>query len=98
MFLLFLNISSNSSLHSSNCRCGSQYFISFPSLYSEKDIDFGYRITIHKSQGSTYENVFINLDDIKKFSHVIGSEQMRKLLYVGVSRTKGICLILNNHG
>lgn len=64
----------------------------------EKDIDFGYGITIHKSQGSTYENVFINLDDIKKFSHVIGSEQMRKLLYVGVSRTKGICLILNNHG
>lgn len=30
------------------------------------DIDFGYAITSHKSQGSTYSNVFVNITDILK--------------------------------
>jgi len=41
--------------------------------------------TIHKSQGSTYDNVFIDLQDISKCRE---ANLLRRLLYVAVSRAK----------
>lgn len=41
--------------------------------------------TIDKSQGSTYDRVFIDLDDIKKCTN---GNQIARLLYVGVSRAR----------
>lgn len=35
----------------------------------EKDIYYGYAITAHKSQGSTYENVYVDENDFKKISN-----------------------------
>ena len=32
----------------------------------EKDIYYGYAITCHKSQGSTYDNVYVDEEDFKK--------------------------------
>lgn len=57
-----------------------------------KDIDFGYGITAHKSQGSTYNTVFVNYKDICKIveyekNDKMGAEIMKKrLLYVALSR------------
>lgn len=52
-------------------------------LICKKDIDYGYAITIHKSQGSTYGIVFVNGKDINKnFTHV----ERRRLWYVALSR------------
>lgn len=59
-----------------------------------KDIDYGYGITCHKSQGSTYNNVFVNFQDI---SVIIGNARTskeledaklmrRNLVYVALSR------------
>ena len=41
--------------------------------------------TIHKSQGSTYENVYIDLDSFKACKD---RETLARLLYVAVSRAK----------
>lgn len=57
-----------------------------------KDIDYGYGITAHKSQGSTFKNVCIDLDDIIYFQTKYGKRIRRnpsealRLLYVSMSR------------
>ena len=49
------------------------------------DLRAMYACTINKSQGSTYERVFIDLDDIKKCN---SGNQIARMLYVAVSRAK----------
>lgn len=68
-------------------------------LRLEKDISYGYGLTTYKSQGSTYTNTFINMNDIccynGKFSAWITNTKYRpnaidlrnKHLYVALSRT-----------
>lgn len=56
----------------------------------DKDIDYGYAITVHKSQGSTYENVGITLTDILKNRT---AKERRQLIYVALSRTSKLNLI-----
>lgn len=57
----------------------------------DKDIDYGYAITVHKSQGSTYENVGININDIMLNEN---PDERRSLIYVAVSRTSKVNRIL----
>jgi hypothetical protein len=58
----------------------------------KKDIDYGYAITAHKSQGSTFKNVFIDLRDIlfyEKNGRLIDRfdiNMMNRLIYVAMSR------------
>lgn len=54
-----------------------------PTLIDSKDISYGYGITIHKSQGSTYDTVFVNMKDINNNPDAI---ERKKLLYVALSR------------
>lgn len=44
------------------------------------EVDFSYAVTIHKSQGSTYEKVFIHNDYLR------AREELLQLLYVAVTR------------
>ena len=55
----------------------------------EKVVDprFYYTSTIHSAQGSTYDNVYIDLPDIIKGKGVT-KEEKNKLLYVAISRAK----------
>lgn len=46
------------------------------------DLRPSYSCTIHKSQGSTYQNVFINLDELNR----LNDATLSRLLYVAVSR------------
>lgn len=48
-----------------------------------KDIDYAYSRTIHTSQGSTYENIILDVDDI---TTNFRKSEVAKLLYVGASR------------
>lgn len=64
----------------------------FPELYIEKGIDYGYAITIHKSQGATYNNVFFNSVSTESNNNPlfendkqVGTEG-NSLNYVGMSR------------
>ena len=49
----------------------------------KKHIAYGYGITIHKSQGSTYNTVFVNGKDINKN---INDIERKRLWYVALSR------------
>lgn len=49
------------------------------------DLRAAYACTINKSQGSTYDSVFIDLDDIAKCK---SGNQIARLLYVAVSRAR----------
>lgn len=49
------------------------------------DLRPAYAQTIDKSQGSTYQRVFIDLDDIRKCN---SGNQLARMLYVAVSRAK----------
>lgn len=60
-------------------------------LLSKKSIDYGYAITIHKSQGSTYRNVIINNRDIQLNKN---KTEAKKLLYVACSRPTEKAIIL----
>jgi hypothetical protein len=60
----------------------------------KKDIDYAYAMTIHKSQGSTFENVAIDLKDILYHKHgeklydVKDVALRNKLIYVALTRSK----------
>lgn len=49
-------------------------------------VDYPYAQTIHKSQGSTFENVYIDNEDLKLLLNKGNVDLYLKLLYVGVSR------------
>lgn len=49
------------------------------------DLRAVYASTINKAQGSTFDRVFIDLDDIKRCTN---GNQIARLLYVGVSRAR----------
>ncbi len=49
------------------------------------DLRQAYACTVNKSQGSTFERVFIDLDDIRRCN---SGNQIARMLYVGVSRAK----------
>ena len=55
-----------------------------PGTICSKDIDYGYAITVHKAQGSTYVNTAVILQDILANRNKLES---KKLLYVALSRT-----------
>ena len=48
-------------------------------------IEYSYAITVHKAQGSGYDNVFVDFDNINFCNN--NMEKLR-LLYTAVSRTK----------
>lgn len=59
-------------------------------LLVKKDLDYGYGITIHKSQGSTYNTVFVNGKDINKNMTDV---ERKRLWYVALSRASKIVYI-----
>lgn len=56
-----------------------------------RDIDYGFAITSHKSQGSTYDTVFVDLNDIifdKNNRMYLNIDDLLRRLYVACSRAK----------
>lgn len=56
-----------------------------------KCIDYGYSLTVHKSQGSTYKNSFISMSNINSCR---SPSDKRRLKYVVLSRCEDVNLIL----
>ena len=67
------------------------YFATFKDLTFEgrvikkATLGYGYAITVHKSQGSSYENVFIDMTDIRSCPDI---NDLRPLQYVSISRAQ----------
>ncbi len=56
-----------------------------------RDIDYGFSITSHKSQGSTYNSVFVDVNNMvyNKYGHPYpDQDDLLRRLYVACSRTK----------
>lgn len=49
--------------------------------------------TVYKAQGSTYDMVFVDLDDISRCTH---ADQVARMLYVAVSRPKNRLILYGN--
>jgi len=71
----------------------------------EKDIYYGYSITAHKSQGSTYDYVIVDETDLNKINDKINykynklekrTREKNQIRYVAYSRAKHELLILQN--
>lgn len=60
-----------------------KYYLSFKSCVI--CLDFAHAMTVHKSQGSTYDTVYLDTEDIGKCSNY-DYELYLKLMYVGISR------------
>lgn len=48
------------------------------------EVDYGYALTVHKSQGSTYGSVYCELDDINKNRKL---KERERLIYTALTRT-----------
>ena len=65
----------------------------------KKDIDYGYSLTTHKLQGSTFENIAIDLTDIVFFTdrwgrrHTYDAITRNKLIYVALSRARNKAIL-----
>lgn len=69
---------------------------SFGRIILSRDLDYGFAITSHKSQGSTYSNVLIDVNDIVYNKNLIpyaDINQTNRRLYVAISRCKKQCLL-----
>jgi ATP-dependent exoDNAse (exonuclease V) alpha subunit len=60
-------------------------------IIRKKTFDLGYALTLHKSQGSSINHVFIDMPSIAKCRD---SQEQRQLQYVSLSRTKNNVYIL----
>lgn len=63
-----------------------------------RNIDYGFGISIHRSQGSTYDNVLIDLNDILYVNGRPNRDRdlVNRLLYVAVSRARNKAIL--NYG
>ncbi|MED7818816.1 MULTISPECIES: ATP-dependent DNA helicase [unclassified Francisella] len=61
------------------------------SWWIRKDLDYGFAITVHKSQGSTYKKVFVLLKDILLNKNI---EERNQILYVAMTRPQKLCVML----
>lgn len=59
------------------------------------NIDYGYAITSHKSQGSTYDMVVVDEADIMAVSP-ISNGQKSESIYTGLTRARNVSLILSS--
>jgi exodeoxyribonuclease-5 len=60
-------------------------------VIKKKTMDYGYAHTVHKSQGATYENIFVDMSDVMKCQDV---NELRQLQYVALSRARKMANIL----
>ena len=76
------------------------------SLFKEKSIDYGYAITAYKSQGATYENTIVDLDNIEGKNHYWRNklkdnpnqiENLNSEMYVAMSRSSRCTYALSQY-
>jgi exodeoxyribonuclease-5 len=60
-------------------------------VIKKKTFDYGYALTVHKSQGSSFNTVFV---DIANINACPDTKVLRQLQYVSISRTKGDVYLL----
>lgn len=67
----------------------------YPNIDAHGNISYGYAITSHKAQGSTYENTYIFEDDIVGVAKA-SNKQVNQSLYVAITRPKLKAVVVSN--
>lgn len=80
-------------------KLNSSFLTTFPITHNgrtikNKAIDYSYAITVHKSQGSTYNNVFVSEADINNNSNTRNRNQLK---YVALSRASETAVVITNN-
>jgi len=57
------------------------------------DVNYAYAITCHKSQGSTYKNVYVDLADISGNDNVV---ERNRIIYTAITRASEKAVIITN--
>lgn len=73
------------------------FYDEFDNLIIKKDLDYAYTLTVHKTQGSTYNDVYVNVLDIlyNKYNRPVKDINIRnRLLYVALSRASDVAHLL----
>ena len=89
-------------IHSHLCMVEYKIHVNGDNTTIKKSIDYAFGITAHKAQGSTYNNVAVDLMDIMyyykngKYHNYTDIAMRNKLLYVALSRAKESALIHYN--
>lgn len=60
-------------------------------IIRKKSMDYGYCISVHKSQGSSINNVLIDMGNLLTCKN---KEDLRQLQYVSMSRTRNNIVLL----
>ena len=55
----------------------------------------GYASTIHRVQGSTFETVIVNFDDLYNYKGILG-QNFPKAVYTAVTRASHVCVVIDN--
>ena len=63
-------------------------------VIKRKSLDYGYCISAHKSQSSTYQFVLIDMENIYRCAN---DEELRQMQYVALSRTSGDIIIYDKN-
>jgi exodeoxyribonuclease-5 len=58
-------------------------------------MDYAYCMTVHKSQGSEWDNVII-IDDYPSFSKVNDPESYNRWLYTAITRSRSIAILVRS--
>ena len=64
-----------------------------PRVVINKTLDYGYAHTVHKSQGSTYTNIIVDMDNIDTNRD---DEERNQLKYVALSRATNVAYVFTN--
>ena len=73
-------------------------FYKFQERFAE--VSYNYALTVHKSQGSSYENCVVDISDINRNKKILNgvdiqSEERNRIKYVAVTRAKKKLFIIN---
>ena len=85
MNFFFPNSMAEKSLRLKEAQAGNEWQVSQEITNEWIDLRHEYAQTVNKSQGSTYDMVFIDLDDISRCN---SGDQIARMLYVAVSRAR----------
>ena len=64
-------------------------------LQSFADISFGYAMTIHKAQGSTYDMIFVDEDGIRTDGQW-GNQERAEILYTALTRGRNLAIVMSD--
>ena len=79
-----------------NMKASRKYHDMFKLINTVPMLRLAYASTIHKSQGSSIDYVFVDLSDLEGLAHKVSQDMVARLVYVAISRARKQVFIYGN--